>query len=144
MGRGPVPSTTIGSCYDDDDDETSNAPTSGPSFKMWNEFQAGTKGQFASRAEAAKAWDAYKQANGIVTGTVCSSAAKRNFLKCLLDDPNAPSWMRPWLEKGKVPPGYDVDHIKPLSIGGADASSIMRLQSRELHKLHHKCYRPWE
>jgi len=120
------------------------APNRGPAFKSWNQFQSGTAGQFANRAEAAKAWGAYKQANGIVTGTVRSSAAKRNFLKGLADDPNTPSSMKQWLSKGKVPPGYDVDHIKPLSIGGADAASNMRLQLRELHKTHHKFYRPWE
>ena len=54
-----------------------NAPNSGPAFKTWNQFQSGTKVQFANRAEAAKAWDAYKQANGIVTGTVRSSAVEK-------------------------------------------------------------------
>ncbi len=41
---------------------------SGPQFGTWNEFQAGTAGQFASRAEAASAWEIYKDANGIVSG----------------------------------------------------------------------------
>ena len=35
-----------------------------------------TAGQFATRAEAGAAWSAYKQANGIVTGTVRSQAQK--------------------------------------------------------------------
>ena len=121
-----------------------DALNSAPAFKSWNQFQSGTEGQFANRAEAAKAWDAYKQANGMVYGTVRSSAAKRDFLKRLADDPNTPSWMKQWLDKGKGPPGYDVDHITPLSIGGADAASNMRLQLRELHKTHHIFYRPWE
>jgi len=120
------------------------APKGGPAFKTWNQFQSGTKGQFATRAEAAKAWDAYKQANGIVTGSTRSRSAVRNYLKGLADDPNTPSSMKPWLEKGRVPPGYEVDHIKPLSIGGADDASNMRLQLKELHDLHHKFYRPWE
>jgi len=107
-----------------------NAPNRGPAFKTWNQFQSGTKGQFATRAEAAKAWDAYKQANGIVTGSTRSRSAVRNYLKGLADDPNTPSSMKPWLEKGRVPPGYEVDHIKPLSIGGADDASNMRLQLR--------------
>ncbi len=41
----------------------------GPTYKTWNQFQSGTAGQFASRAEAASAWRIYKEANGIVTGT---------------------------------------------------------------------------
>jgi len=52
--------------------------------------------------------------------------------------------MKQWLRKGKTPPGYEVDHIKPLSIGGADDASNMRLQGADLHKTHHKWYRPWE
>ena len=47
----------------------------GPKFKNWNDFQTGTKGQFSSRSDAAKAWEDYKNANGIVTGTVRSQAA---------------------------------------------------------------------
>ncbi|MEZ5952638.1 MAG: hypothetical protein R3C12_26300, partial [Planctomycetaceae bacterium] len=69
--------------------ESSNgteSQTYGPLFKTWNEFQAGTKGQFANRAEAAKAWEAYKQANNISIGTVRNSTAKRNFLKGLAND----------------------------------------------------------
>jgi hypothetical protein len=126
------------------DDLAKNAPKSGPAFKSWNQFQSGTAGQFASRAEAATAWNAYKQANGIVTGATRSTAAKSNFLKGLADDANTPSWMKQWLSKGKNPPGYDVDHILPLSVGGLDDAANMRLQLRELHKLHHRFYRPWE
>jgi hypothetical protein len=124
--------------------ESSVAPNTGASFKTWNQFQSGTAGQFASRAEASAAWNAYKQANGIVTGAVRSTAAKSNFLKGLADDVNTPSWMKPWLKQGKNPPGYDVDHILPLSVGGLDDAANMRLQLRELHKLHHRFYRPWE
>lgn len=120
------------------------APSSGPQFKTWNQFQAGTKGQFASRAEAGAAWNVYKQANSINTGTIRSMAARGQYLKSLADDYRTPSWMKPWLEKGRVPPGYDVDHIKPLSIGGADTPANMRLQGADLHDIHHKFYRPWE
>ncbi len=38
--------------------------------------------------------------------------------------------MKHWLSNGKVPPDHDVDHIKPLSIGGADGDSKMRLLLR--------------
>jgi len=120
------------------------ATSAGPKFKNWNDFQAGTKGQFSSRSDAAKAWEAYKDANGIVTATVRSQAAKQQFLRSLADNPNTPSWMKPWLSNGRVPPGYEVDHIKPLSIGGPDTPVNMRLQGTDLHRTHHKYYRPWE
>ena len=115
----------------------------GPKFKNWNDFQTGTKGQFSSRSDAAKAWEDYKNANGIVTGTVRSQAAKRQFLKSLADNPNTPSWMKPCLSAGRVPPGYEIDHIKPLSTGGLDTPANMRLQATELHRIHHKHYCPW-
>jgi hypothetical protein len=116
----------------------------GSKFKNWNDFQNGTKGQFSSRAEAAKAWKAYKNDNGIVLGTVRNQAVKQKFLKSLADDPNTSSWMKAWLKKGRVPPGYNVDHIKPLSILGPDIPANMRLQGIDLHLTHHKYYRPWE
>ena len=53
----------------------------GTRFRTWNQFQDGTAGQFASRAEAARAWSVYKEANGIVTGTVRSQAASRQIGK---------------------------------------------------------------
>jgi len=122
------------------------APTTsaGPKFKTWNDFQAGTKGQFSSRAEAAKAWTSYKEANDIIIGTVRSQAARRQYLKSLADDPSTPSWMKQWLREGRVPPGHEVDHIRPLSIGGPDVPANMRLQGADLHDIHHRYYRPWE
>ena len=124
----------------------SRAPSSAPKFKTWNQFQAGMKGQFASRAEAGRAWAAYKEANGIVTGSVPSQAVRGQYLRSLVDDYRTPSWMKQWLRKGKVPPGYEVDHIKPVSIGGPDTPANMRLQLRSLHDQHHApgFYRPWE
>ena len=110
----------------------------------WNEFQAATKGQFATRAEAGQAWQTYKEANGIVTGTTRSPAASAEYLKSLADDYRTPSWMKQWLQEGRRPPGYEVDHIKPLSVGGEDLPSNMRLQGADLHDIHHTYYRPWE
>ncbi len=115
-----------------------------PAFKNWNHFQAGTKGQFTSRAVAGTAWAAYKETNGIVTGTIRSSAAKSQFLKSLAESVHAPKWMNQWLRQGTVPPGYHVDHIKPISIGGADTPANMRLLDIDMHKMHHRFYRPWE
>ena len=110
----------------------------------WNEFQAGTARQFSSRAEAAQAWQVYKDTHGIVTGTTRSIGARSQYLRSLADDYRTPSWMKPWLEKGQVPPGYEVDHIKPLSIGGPDTPANMRLQGADLHEIHHRYYRAWE
>jgi len=121
------------------------APSSGaPPYQTWNQFQAGTAGQFATRAEAAQAWGAYKQANCFVTGSVRSQGARSQFLRSLADDYRTASSMKPWLERGQVPPGYEVDHIKPLSVGGEQVASNMRLQAVDLHRLHHRFYRPWE
>jgi len=113
-------------------------------FRTWNQFQSGTRGQFPSRAEGAQAWAAYKLANNIVTGSVRNLAVRAQYLRSLVDDYRTPSWMKQWLSAGRVPPGYEVDHIKPLSVGGEDAVQNMRLQLEELHKIHHKFYRPWE
>ena len=122
------------------------ATQAAPAFKTWNQFQAGTAGQFASRTEAAQAWSAYKDANGIVTGLSRSMAARSDYLKSLTDDWRTPSWQKQWLSQGQVPPGYQVDHITPLSIGGPDTPANMRLQGEDIHAIHHSTgrYRPWE
>ncbi len=122
------------------------AAESAPAFKTWNQFQAGTAGQFASRAEAGQAWSVYKEANGILTGSSRSSAARSEYLKSLVNDWRTPSWQKQWLSQGQSPPGYEVDHIKPLSIGGADTPANMRLQGADIHTIHHSKgrYRPWE
>lgn len=74
---------------------------------------------------------------------VRSDAAKKAFLKQLAQSPKTPSWMKQWLKKGLVPPGYNVDHITPLSVGGADAPSNMRLVLKADHVVHHEFYHPW-
>ena len=114
-----------------------------PGFRSWNQFQQGTAGQFATRAEAAKAWSVYKDANGVVTGSTRSTGARSEYLRSLTDDPNTASWLKQWLREGRVPPGHQVDHIKPLSIGGADVPANMRLQGTDLHRTHHQFYDPW-
>jgi hypothetical protein len=115
----------------------------GPAYRNWNSFQEGTAGQFASRAEAAEAWAAYKQANGVVTGTERSLAQRSRYLRSIADDSRTPSWQRQFLREGRLPPGYEVDHIKPLSVGGPDLPENMRLQGADLHDIHHKHYDPW-
>jgi hypothetical protein len=115
------------------------------SATTWNSFQTMTKGQFASRAEAGVAWTAYKAANSITTGVARSQSQKSSFLKLAAASGLYPKYMNQWMRKGKVPPGYHVDHIKPLSIGGKDIPSNMRLLDQDFHmKIHHKFYRPWE
>lgn len=71
-------------------------------------------------------------------------AVRKRFLKSLHDHPNTPKWMKPWLKDGRVPPGHEVDHTLPLSVGGPDDPSNMRLVGIDLHRLWHKKYRPWE
>ncbi len=73
-----------------------------------------------------------------------SAAPKKAFLRSAANDPRTPKWMKPWLQRGKVPPGYEVDHPQPLSTGGPDTPGNMRLQGTDLHRLHHRFYRPWE
>ena len=36
----------------------------------WNEYQSATKGMFASRTEAAVAWEVYKAENGIMLNVI--------------------------------------------------------------------------
>ena len=73
-----------------------------------------------------------------------SAAPKKAFLRSAANNPRTPKWMKPWLQRGKVPPGYEVDHPQPLSTGGPDTPGNMRLQGTDLHRLHHRFYRPWE
>jgi hypothetical protein len=68
---------------------------------------------------------------------------KIDFLKQQAKSDKTPTWMKPWLEQGRNPPGYDVDHILPLSVGGAHDPLNMRLVLRADHRIHHKHYDPW-
>ena len=61
----------------------------------------------------------------------------------LITDSKTPSWMKQWLEKGLVPPGYNVEHKVPLSIGGSDSPANMRLVLKADHDIHHFFYHPW-
>jgi len=70
-----------------------------------------------------------------------STATRTAFLK-QLDRAMYPSWMRPFLERGEVPPGYEVDHIKALFDRGTDTIDNMRLQAADLHDNRHRYYRP--
>lgn len=114
-------------------------------IKTWNEFQSANAGKYDKAGMSAE-WKEFKDANGVVSGSTRSQAAKSKFLKELGESGKAPKWMNQWLSKGKVPPGYVVDHKVPLSIGGEDISSNMRLLDEAFHKLHHSkgFYRPWQ
>ena len=72
-----------------------------------------------------------------------STTNKSIFLKQLAKDPKYPNWMKTWLKEGKVPPGFNVEHVKPLSVGGLDSPINMRLNLISNHKLIHKYYHPW-
>jgi hypothetical protein len=76
-------------------------------------------------------------------GAARSMSQRAAYLKQLGASGKSPSWMNQWLLKGKVPPGYHVDHKIPLSIGGRDIPANMRLNLIKNHRLHHKYYRPW-
>jgi len=81
-----------------------------------------------------------KKARGI-TKITRNLAERRKYLKSIVN--KCPKWMKPWLRKGKVPPGYQVHHLKALSAGGKDVAENMRLITTADHKLIHKFYRPW-
>jgi len=72
-----------------------------------------------------------------------SSAQKANFLKELGKGGKFAKWMNNWLSRGKVPPGYNVDHILPLSTLGKDVPKNMRLLDVKTHRIHHRFYQPW-
>jgi hypothetical protein len=50
--------------------------------------------------------------------------------------------MNQWLRRGKVPPGYNVDHLRALFGGGLDIPSNMRLKDISTHITRHRYYRP--
>jgi hypothetical protein len=74
---------------------------------------------------------------------VRSKLQKQKFLMDLAYDWRTPSWMKPWLSNGRVPPGYNVDHIVPGSVGGADIPSNTRLVLIRDYINWHHFYHPW-
>jgi RHS repeat-associated protein len=110
--------------------------------KTWNDFQSATKGQYASRAEAAQTWKLHKAEHGIITGTSRSTAQKKAFLKQLKESGKVPKWMNQWLNRGNVPPGYNIDHIIPLFRGDPDVPGNMRLKLIADHTNRHRLLRP--
>lgn len=74
-------------------------------------------------------------------GASRSLATRTAFLK-QLDLSKYPKWMHPYLKKGKVPPGFEVDHVKALFDDGTDVIENMRLRPIDLHRTRHKFYRP--
>jgi hypothetical protein len=75
--------------------------------------------------------------------TTRSSAMKERFLREFANSGNAPSEQIPWLQQGRVPPGYNVDHRIPLSMGGPDTTENMRLILIADHVIRHRYYHPW-
>ncbi len=117
-------------------------PKNSNGISTWNQFQKMTVGQFVSRGDASKAWDLFKKANNITTGTGRSMAQRSMFLKDAATSDKYPSWMNQWLNRGKVPPGYHVDHFKALFDGGIDVPSNMLLKDILTNINIHRCYRP--
>lgn len=79
-----------------------------------------------------------------IKGTSLRSAYQKSiYLRELAESGKLPKWMNQWLKNGKVPPGYQVDHKLPLSVGGKDIPSNMRLNQTLNHWMHHIFYHPW-
>jgi hypothetical protein len=77
------------------------------------------------------------------TPSVVRDAATRSaFLRQLADNPNVPSNIRPWLQRGEVPPGFQVHHRRALFDGGTDTIDNMVLQGTDIHTIIHRYYRP--
>lgn len=65
------------------------------------------------------------------------------FRRSLAESGRAPKWMNQWLRQGRSPPGHEVDHLLPLSVGGTNAKSNLRLRTTADHRNRHKHYHPW-
>lgn len=76
-----------------------------------------------------------------VAPAVRSVAVRNAYLKSIAD--KLPRWMQAWISKGRVPPGYQVDHIRPLSVGGRDVIENLRLRLTADHVRRHRFYHPW-
>lgn len=77
-------------------------------------------------------------------GSVRSSYQKMKYLKELGKSGKTAKWMKQWLQKGNVPPGHQVHHIKPLFKGGLDVPRNMKLIDIKMHRAFHRLfgYRP--
>ncbi len=74
-------------------------------------------------------------------GAARSIATRSAYLR-QLDAAKYPKWMKAYLEKGEVPPGFTVHHKKALFDGGTDTVDNLVLQAEDLHTLRHRYYRP--
>jgi len=110
----------------------------------WNEFRTANKGRGWTIEKFSKEYSRYKVAEGLTSQAVQrSSSARRAFLREFAESGKAPKEQIPWLRRGRVPPGYVVDHRIPLSTGGTDTPSNMRLILESDHLKHHAIYAPW-
>ena len=82
-------------------------------------------------------------APGPKVGVARSAATRAGFLRGLAESGKTPRWMNQFLRAGRVPPGYNVEHILPLSVGGLDVATNMRLNMVANHRLIHRWYHPW-
>ena len=110
-----------------------------------NEFATFTAGRYTGaghQAARGAAWRGYARQQGIVSGIHRSIAQRTAFLKQLHPSGLAPRWMNQYLPKGRVPPGYHVDHIRALFDGGLDVPENMALKLISQHIIRHRWYRP--
>jgi hypothetical protein len=73
-------------------------------------------------------------------GAARSSYQKMKYLKELAKSGKSPKWMKQWLTKGRVPPGYQVHHKVPLFRGGADLPRNMKLIDIKMHRTFHRLF----
>ncbi|MEX0732665.1 MAG: hypothetical protein WED00_18155 [Aquisalimonadaceae bacterium] len=62
--------------------------------------------------------------------------ARAEFLREFAESHRCPGWMKQWLRQGITPPGYLVDHLRPLSWGGPNEPLNMRLLDIDMYNLH--------
>jgi len=73
---------------------------------------------------------------------VRNTATRNAFLRSQAGNHNVPKSVKPWLERGELPPGYTVHHKKARFDGGTDTIDNMVLQGVDLHTNTHRFYRP--
>ncbi len=66
-----------------------------------------------------------------------------DFRRLLAASGRAPRWMNHWLRQGRSPPGHEVDHLIPRSVGGSSAPNNLRLRTTADHRNRHMFYHPW-
>ncbi|MCH9651395.1 MAG: hypothetical protein K0U98_24425 [Deltaproteobacteria bacterium] len=119
---------------------------SGGGIGSWNEFQAATKGQFASRAEAGVAWKVYKESNRAGNTLVIgrnddtAAAAKAGFQRLFLEDGWTENVNDAWIQ-GAIDAGRRFKLVSPVvpsnlrnPPGSRFPSTVFRRELQQLKK----------